>query len=59
MAEATTSVVTGVNEGEQVITDGADKVQPHGKVEIGREGKAGPGGLENPPHTGRKHGKAS
>jgi multidrug efflux system membrane fusion protein len=51
MAEANTSVVTGVNEGEQVITDGADKVQPHGKVEIGREG---PGGLENPPHTGHK-----
>jgi len=37
MAEGTMTVVTGVNEGEQVVTEGADKLQPHGKVEIGRE----------------------
>jgi len=35
LSEGTTSVVTGVNAGEQVVTDGADKLQPHGKVEIG------------------------
>lgn len=48
MAEGTTSVVTGVNEGEQVVTDGADKLQPKGKVEIGGgrggAGKSGAGG---------------
>src|ERR1041385_5703125 len=31
MSEGTTSVVSGVNEGEQVVTDGADKLQPNGK----------------------------
>jgi multidrug efflux system membrane fusion protein len=35
MSEGTTSVVSGVNEGEQVVTDGADKLQPNGKVEVG------------------------
>jgi multidrug efflux system membrane fusion protein len=40
LSEGTTSVVTGVSEGEQVVTDGADKLQPHGKVELG----GGPGG---------------
>jgi len=35
LSEGTTSVVTGVNAGEQVVTDGADKLQPRGKVEIG------------------------
>ncbi|HXH38499.1 MAG TPA: efflux RND transporter periplasmic adaptor subunit, partial [Thermoanaerobaculia bacterium] len=35
MAEGTTSVLTsGVKEGDEVVTDGADKLQPHGKVEI-------------------------
>jgi len=38
LSEGTTSVVTGVNAGEQVVTDGADKLQPHGKVEIGGGG---------------------
>lgn len=42
MAEGTMTVVTGVNEGEQVVTEGADKLQPHGKVEIGR-GEPGQG----------------
>ena len=40
MSEGLTSVVNGVNEGEEVVTDGADKIQPNGKVEIG----GGPGG---------------
>ena len=43
LSEGTTSVVTGVNEGEQVVTDGADKLQPHGKVEIGGGGAQGAG----------------
>ena len=43
MSEGTISVVTGVNEGDQVVTDGADKVQPNGKVEIGG-GRGGAGG---------------
>src|SRR5205814_10685899 len=33
--EGLIAVVTGVREGEQVVTDGADKLQPHGKVEEG------------------------
>ena len=44
LSEGTASVVTGVNEGEQVVTDGADKLQPHGKVEIGGGGGAQGGG---------------
>jgi len=45
LSEGTTSVVTGVNEGEQVVTDGTDKLQPHGKVELGGGGgRAGGGG---------------
>lgn len=45
MAEGTTSVVSsGVSEGEDVVTDGADKLQPHGKVEIGGEQRGGAGG---------------
>ncbi len=40
MSEGLTSVVSGVSEGERVVTDGADKIQPDGKVEIG----GGPGG---------------
>jgi membrane fusion protein, multidrug efflux system len=45
MSEGLTSVVTGVNEGDQVVTDGADKLQPGGKVELGgRGGRGGRGG---------------
>jgi multidrug efflux system membrane fusion protein len=45
MSEGLTSVVSGVSEGEQVVTDGADKIQPNGKVEIGgQRGPGGPGG---------------
>jgi multidrug efflux system membrane fusion protein len=41
MSEGLSSVVSGVNEGEQVVTDGADKIQPNGKVEIGGGGPRG------------------
>ncbi len=34
LSEGLMSVVSGVNEGEQVVTDGADKLQPNGKVVI-------------------------
>lgn len=46
MMEGTNSVVSGVNEGEQVVTEGADKLQPKAKVEIGgaRGGRGGRGG---------------
>jgi multidrug efflux system membrane fusion protein len=48
MAEGTTSVLAGgVSEGDQVVTEGADKLQPKGKVEIGGAhagGGAGGGG---------------
>lgn len=49
MTEGTTSVLGGgVNPGDQVVTDGADKLQPHGKVEIagagGGRGGAGKNG---------------
>ena len=42
MSEGTMSVVSGVNEGEQVVTDGADKLQPNGKVEIARSAGVSP-----------------
>ena len=53
MTEGTTAVIgNGVKPGEEVVTEGADKLQPHGKVEISgerggggaRAGKATPGG---------------
>ncbi|HEX3067545.1 MAG TPA: efflux RND transporter periplasmic adaptor subunit, partial [Thermoanaerobaculia bacterium] len=46
MTEGTTAVLGGgVNPGDQVVTDGADKLQPHGKVEIaGARGERGGGG---------------
>ena len=44
MTEGTTAVLSGgVNPGDQVVTDGADKLQPHGKVEIGGAGRGGGG----------------
>ncbi|HEV8434167.1 MAG TPA: efflux RND transporter periplasmic adaptor subunit [Thermoanaerobaculia bacterium] len=43
MSEGLTSVVSGVSEGDQVVTDGADKIQPNGKVELGG-GRGGEGG---------------
>ncbi|HEY2829037.1 MAG TPA: efflux RND transporter periplasmic adaptor subunit [Thermoanaerobaculia bacterium] len=59
MSEGLTSVVSGVNEGEQVVTDGADKIQPHGKVEIAGGpggGGAGPGRAGRGGHGARKGG---
>lgn len=53
MSEGLTTVVSGVNEGEQVVTDGADKIQPNGKVEIG----GGPGGGGAGGKGGRGHRK--
>jgi multidrug efflux system membrane fusion protein len=46
MTEGTMSVLTsGVAEGEEIVTDGADKLQPKSKVEIGgQRGGGGPGG---------------
>jgi multidrug efflux system membrane fusion protein len=41
LTEGTMAVVTGVNPGDQVVTDGADKLQPHGKVEFGGGGGGG------------------
>jgi hypothetical protein len=43
LSEGTMSVVTGVNAGDQVVVDGADKLQPNGKVEIAA-GRGGAGG---------------
>ena len=43
LTEGTIAVVTGVNPGDQVVTDGADKLQPHGKVDVAGGGRrAGP-----------------
>ncbi len=44
LTEGTLSVVDGVSPGQQVVTDGADKLQPDGKVEIGGPGGGGRGG---------------
>jgi multidrug efflux system membrane fusion protein len=42
LSEGTTSVLTsGVQAGEQVVTEGADKLQPKSKVEIGGQGERG------------------
>jgi membrane fusion protein, multidrug efflux system len=35
LSEGLIAVVTGLNPGDQVVTDGADKLQPNGKVEFG------------------------
>lgn len=55
MSEGLTSVVSGVSEGEQVVTDGADKIQPNGKVEVGGP-KGGPGGAGG--HGGKRRAAA-
>ena len=50
MSEGTMSVLTtGVKEGDQVVTDGADKLQPHGKVEIGGASGGRGGGTKGGP----------
>jgi multidrug efflux system membrane fusion protein len=44
MTEGMTAVLGGgVKPGDQVVTDGADKLQPHGKVEISGAGRGGGG----------------
>jgi multidrug efflux system membrane fusion protein len=57
MSEGTTSVVTGVSEGDQVVTEGADKLQPNGKVEIGG-GRGGHGGGATAHRGGGRRGAA-
>jgi len=42
LTEGTTAIVTGVNAGDLVVTEGADKLQPHGKVEFGEHRGNGP-----------------
>jgi membrane fusion protein, multidrug efflux system len=44
LTEGTTAIVTGVNPGDLVVTEGADKLQPHGKVEFGQAGGGGRAG---------------
>lgn len=59
MAEGTTSVLaSGVSEGDQVVVEGADKLQPKSKVEVSG-GKRGGGGAKNGrPGGGGQHGGA-
>jgi multidrug efflux system membrane fusion protein len=60
MAEGTTSVLaSGVSEGDQVVVEGADKLQPKSKVEIGgqRGGGGRPGGGGQHGGAGHKQGK--
>lgn len=54
MTEGLTAVVSGVNEGEQVVTDGADKIQPNGNVEIGGQGGGRAGGAGGKGGRGHK-----
>jgi multidrug efflux system membrane fusion protein len=58
MAEGTTSVLaSGVSEGDQVVVEGADKLQPKSKVEIGgARGGGGPGGKRGGGKGGGKGG---
>jgi multidrug efflux system membrane fusion protein len=44
LTEGTIAVITGVNPGDQVVTDGADKLQPHGKVDVAGGGRRVAGG---------------
>ncbi len=47
LSEGTTSVLTsGVEAGEQVVTEGADKLRPKSKVEIGGQGERGGKGTQ-------------
>jgi membrane fusion protein, multidrug efflux system len=55
MTEGTMAVLGGgVNPGDRVVTDGADKLQPHGKVEIAGTGRGGGGA-----HGGGREGGAA
>jgi multidrug efflux system membrane fusion protein len=52
MSEGTMSVITsGVAEGEEVVTDGADKLQPKSKVEVGGQRGGGAGGAGRGGHA--------
>jgi membrane fusion protein, multidrug efflux system len=44
MMEGASAVVSGVNPGDRVVTDGADKLQPKAKVQIAGAGGGGGGG---------------
>ncbi|HEX7137703.1 MAG TPA: efflux RND transporter periplasmic adaptor subunit [Vicinamibacterales bacterium] len=57
MSEGLTAVVDGVREGEQVVTDGADKIQPNGKVEVGGGGQRGGAGGKGGGQGGKGGGK--
>jgi multidrug efflux system membrane fusion protein len=61
MAEGTTSVLaSGVSEGDQVVVEGADKLQPKSKVEIGgMKSGGGPGGKKGGGKGGGKGGARS
>jgi multidrug efflux system membrane fusion protein len=53
MTEGTTAVLGGgVNPGDEVVTDGADKLQPHGKVQIAGAGGGRGGGKNGGPGAG-------
>jgi multidrug efflux system membrane fusion protein len=57
MSEGAMSVVAGgVHAGDPVVTDGADKVQPHGKVQVAGAGGRGGGGPGRPGGGGRRRG---
>lgn len=60
LSEGTTSVLSGdVRAGEQVVTDGADKLQPKSKVEIsGARGGSGGGGHGTHGGQGKPRGAA-
>ena len=49
LTEGTTAIVTGVNAGDLVVTEGADKLQPKGKVEFGAAHSGGGGGQHKKP----------
>jgi hypothetical protein len=50
-------VSNGVNEGDQVVVEGADKLQPKSKVEIGgAHGAGAPGGKKGGGKGGGKGG---
>jgi multidrug efflux system membrane fusion protein len=60
LTEGTMAVLaSGVNAGDQVVTEGADKLQPHGKVEIGGgQKRGGRGGPAPAPVPGSRGGQA-
>lgn len=55
LTEGTTAIVTGVNAGDLVVTEGADKLQPHGKVEFGGRSASGEGRGGSPSPGASRH----